>query len=334
VNVNDWEAFLSGIPSTVYHTPQWKQFLEKVFGYAPVYLFALGDYDEIIGFLPLFWVKGLLSGTRLCSVPFGHVCGPLGSPKAKDLLVHHASELIVNGGAESLEVRGSVGSPLFRKVNSFSTFILDLEKDPLRVWKRLDKGSVRWAINRAEKRGVRVERTRDIESVKLFYELNCLTKRDLGIPCHPWSFFKALFEVFRENVCLYLAKQGDDAIGGGVFLYHRGRVLYGYGAADPEQLDGYPYNAFIWASIKDACEGGCSSFDFGRTSYSDAGLFQFKKRWGTVEEKLYYSYFPGEAAERVVNRKGALLSTVKKCVSRVPLPLYKKISERTFTNLG
>jgi lipid II:glycine glycyltransferase (peptidoglycan interpeptide bridge formation enzyme) len=99
-------------------------------------------------------------------------------------------------------------------------------------------------------------------------------------------------------------------------------------------LSWYPYNAFIWESIKDACEGGCSSFDFGRTSYTDAGLFQFKKRWGTVEEKLYYSYFPGDVAERVIDRTGALLSILKKCVSRAPLPLYKELSERVFAFLG
>lgn len=58
----------------VYHTPQWKHFLEKVFGYSPVYLFALGDFGEVVAFLPMFRMNCLFSGTRLCSVPFGHVC--------------------------------------------------------------------------------------------------------------------------------------------------------------------------------------------------------------------------------------------------------------------
>lgn len=332
--MRDWQTFLDGVPSTIYHTPQWKQFLERVFGYAPVYLFALGDSDEVIGFLPLFRMRGALSGTRLCSVPFSHVCGPIGSPEANDLLVQCASELVMKDGVESLEIRGSIGSPLFKEVNSFSTFILGLEKDPSVVWRRLDKGSVRWAINKAKKRGISVERTRDIEGVKAFYELNCLTKRDLGVPCHPWSFFKTLFEVFGEDVWLYLAKQKGDVIGGGVFLYHGGNILYGYGAADPRHLDGYPYNAFLWGSIKDACEAGFSSFDFGRTSYTDVGLFQFKKRWGVMEQKLYYSYFPGAAVNKALDRSSALLSVAKGCISRVPVPLYKNISERVFTLLG
>lgn len=99
-------------------------------------------------------------------------------------------------------------------------------------------------------------------------------------------------------------------------------------------LAAYPYNAFIWKAIEDACENGYSQFDFGRTSYAETGLFKFKMRWSTVEKKLYYSHFPADSAEKVINRTRVLLSTAKKCVRKFPLPLYKKISKRTFAFLG
>lgn len=334
VSLSDWEDFVNRFSSSIYHTPQWKSFLERAFGYYPVYLYAVDASGQVVGLLPLFRVRSLLSSERLCSVPFGHVCGPLGSIEARNLLISRAVELVGEGYAGYLEIRDSVDSSSFREVNSFSTFVLGLNKDPLVVWKKLDKGSVRWAINKALKKGVKVKTTRDIEDFRAFYELNCLTKRDLGVPCHPWSFFEVMFDVFGRDVRLYLAKRGGDVVGGGVFLYNKDQILYGYGAADPRRLDDYPYNAFIWKSIKDACEEGYSSFDFGRTSYVDVGLSKFKRRWGAVEEKLFYSYFPGDAAEKVMDRTGSLLSMVKKCVSRTPLPLYKELSERAFAFLG
>jgi len=67
---------------------------------------------------------------------------------------------------------------------------LELSRKPEDVWIKLNKGSVRWAINKAEKSGVTVKRTRDLEDLRAFYEINALTKKDLGVPCHPWEFFK------------------------------------------------------------------------------------------------------------------------------------------------
>ncbi len=334
VGVSEWTAFLETVPSTVYHTPQWKQLMEKVFNYTPFYLFALGEHDEIVGFLPLFKMKGLLSASRLCSVPFSHSCGPLGTMEAKDLLLSGATKLTNEGEDEYLEIRDSIGSTLFKEYNAFSTFYLDLDLDPLNVWKKLDKGSVRWAIKKAEKQGVLVETTRDIESIKKFYELNCLTKRAIGVPCHPWLFFKTLFDLFGENVQLYLAKKGVNVIGGGIFLYHGEQVLYGYGATNPEHLKDYPYNAFLWCSIKDACEMGYRYFDFGRTSYADTGLSQFKKHWGTTEKKLHYSFFPNDAHENVIDRNKAWFFLAKQSIQRIPLPLYKVVSARTFSYFG
>ena len=119
VKFNDWNNFLDHTPSTVYHTPQWKMLLEKVFSYSPVYLFALNDSGYITGFLPLFRVKGFFSGTRLCAIPFGHICGAIGSMEAKNFLISKALELVDGSFVESLEIREFISSPFFKVKNSF-----------------------------------------------------------------------------------------------------------------------------------------------------------------------------------------------------------------------
>ena len=78
VNEEQWSSFVHRCSSaSIYHTPEWKNFLEKTFGYEPHYLFAKDENDNIAGLLPLFDVKSKLTGNRLCSVPFSHMCGTL-----------------------------------------------------------------------------------------------------------------------------------------------------------------------------------------------------------------------------------------------------------------
>ncbi len=131
---------------------------------------------------------------------------------------------------------------------------------------------------------VEVNSTKDVDDLKSFYELNCINKKNSGVPCHPWKFFKNIFTFLNGNVALYTVIYNDLIIAGGIFLYFYERVIYGYGASHPDSLNFYPNNAFIWKSIEDACVNGYKYFDFGRVSYDNKGLINFKKRGGTIEK--------------------------------------------------
>jgi len=263
--------------ATLYHTPEWKAFLEKTFGYESRYLFATDESGRLIGMLPLFEVRSRLTGNRLCSVPFSHECGCLGNDIACIALIEEAITIKDKQHIEKIEIRGTVENAAFQKKNAFCTHKLNLSSNPEEIWRQLNKSSVRWAVKKAEKLGVSVASSTDIEDLKEFYELNCITKQSLGVPCHPWEFFKNLFSILDGYVRLYLARHEDSIIAGGVIECYKGQVLYGYGAADPDCLSLHPYNAFIWKSIEDACINGCRIYDFGRTSYDNTGLIQFKK---------------------------------------------------------
>ena len=293
VKENEWNYFLNNRDeATIYHTPEWKQFLEKTFGYKPEYLFAKDESGNIVGFLPLFYIKSKLTGNRLCSVPFSHICGPIGTKDISIELLEEAINLFKKSNLDSLEIRGAIDDERFVNLNSFSTYILELSSKPEDVWAKLNKGSVKRAIKKAEKSGVSVKKTRDLDDLKEFYEINATAKRELGVPCHPWNFFKNLFDILGDNASLYASKYNDKMIGGGIMTYFKNTVIYGYEASDPNYLNLYPSNAFLWKSIEDACVKGYNIYDFGRASYSNTGLTEFKKRWGTIEIELYYSNYP------------------------------------------
>lgn len=336
VKEKEWKEFLSRSEyATVYHTPEWKKTLEESFGYKPYYLFVKDESDLIVGMLPLFYVKSKLTGNRLSSLPFSHISGPVGDKATKNFLISEAINLYKNLGASYLEIRDRVEDNRFLSKNMFSTYILELNPNIEEVWKQLHKGSVRWAIKKSEKSGVVVDTAKDIESLKEFYDLNCLGKRKIGVPCHPWKFFKNLFRFMNDYISLYVAKYQGDIIGGGIMMHYKDTVIYGYGAAHPSYLKLYPYNAFLWKSIKDACLSRYKYFDLGRAHYNvERGLMDFKRRWGTIEKKLYYSYYSKNKDLKILDMSGLKYRLGTKVIRKMPMPIYKKFSDRIFGSLG
>lgn len=331
VKEEEWKEFLNKpATSSIYHTPEWKKFLEKTFGFKSHYFFVKDDNGKIAGLLPLFHIKSKLTGNRLCSVPFSHVCGIIGNEDILKEGINLFKELRV----DTLEIRDFVNSGIFQRQNSFSTYILELSPNPEQVWKKLDKGSVRWAIKKSHKMGTSVEITKNIEDIKKFYELNCITKKEIGVPCHPWNFFKNLFDIMGDHISLYVTRFNNEIIAGGIMEYFKDSVLYGYGAADPDYLGMHPYNAFIWKSIEDACKRGYRYYDFGRTSYDNPGLINFKKKWGTIEKRLNYSYYPKNSVSLTENRDNLKYKIGTKVNQFMPMPIYKMFSHVVFGHFG
>jgi len=338
VRTNIWNEFLQGCEkATIYHTPEWKAVLESAFGYDSKYIFLVDDNEKVTGELPLFYVKSKLFGSHVSSLPFSHSCGYVGNESHSNEALDKAIQISEAAKSKYLEIRDVSNNLRFREVGSFYTHVLELSSKPEQVWSKLDKGSVRWAVKKSKQMGTTVSCSRNIEDLKEFYELNCMTKKDLGVPCHPWKFFKALFANLGESVSLYIVKYKGDTIAGGIMEYFKDTVLYGYGAANPKYMGVHPYNAFIWASIEDACSRGFSRFDFGRSSDNESGLRNFKKRWGTTEIDLKYSYHPQNASSALFDaysKKSLLYDFAGFAIRHSPMWTYKKFSDAVLAEMG
>lgn len=329
-----WAEFLKICPqASIYHTPEWKMFLENTFDYKPYYLFAIDECGQIIGMLPLFLVRSKLTGNRLCSLPFAHSCGPIGNDEAIHALLEYAIDGMKDTEESHLEIRDSVPNTRFKSHNMFSSYILDLSMGLEQIWTNFSS-NVRRGIRKSQKSGIKVFKTKDIKDLKLFYELNCITKRNIGVPAHPWKFFKNLFQYLGEYEQLYLAEYDDEIIGGGIREYYGFTVLAGYAASNPEYARYNPFNAINWESIRDACQKGYKIYDLGRVSHDNKGLEFYKSRWGTAENKLYYSYFPKNPVTFSGNRDNFKYNIATKAIQKLPMPLYKPFSEYVFQHFG
>ena len=333
IKSTEWENFLKICPEArLVHTPQWKDFLEKSFDFQSKHLFALNDNDEVKGILPLFKCGLIPRGTRVCSSPFSGECSFIGDQELFVPVLEKAMDSI--DGSKYLEIRSHIENDMFNVKNLFSTYILDLTPDTAQVWEKLNKGSVRRAIKKSIEKGVHVVETKNIEDLKTFYELNCLAKKEKGVPCHPWKFFKNMFELMGDFSKLYLSVYENEAIAGGVINSYKEQTSYGYGASNPNYLSLYPNNAFLWKSIEDACSVGSKNYDFGRASYDNVGLIDFKKRWGTEERKLYYSYYPNRGKSFTDDRSDLKFKIASSVIRRAPKILYENFSNIFFGYFG
>ena len=334
VKEGEWKKFLDNCnAASIYHTPEWKKFLESTFNYKPHYLFVEDDSGKIVGLLPLFHVKSKLTGNRLCSVPFSHICGPIGDKSAVNFLIGEGVNLYEDSNVNHLEIRDYVDFDGFQRQSSFSTYILELSRNVEVVRKKL-KRDVRKGIRKADRNNLIIESAQDTDNLKEFYDLNCMTKKEIGVPSHPPKFFGNLFKFLSDSIKLYVVNYKNEIICGGIVIYYKNKALYGYSAANSKYLKLYPYNVFRWGSIEDACLRGYEYFDFGRASCDNVGLIDYKKRWGTIEKKLYYSYYPKNPESLTANRENFKYRLGTKVIRRMPMPIYKRFSDAVFGNFG
>ncbi|WP_440951251.1 lipid II:glycine glycyltransferase FemX [Methanosphaerula subterraneus] len=334
VNDNEWNRFLlTQSDATIYHTPEWRTFLEKTFSYKPHYLFATDESGQLTGLLPLFLVKSRITGNRLSAVPFSHQCGCLGDDTAYNALIDEAFALTKKCHTEILEIKDLINSHNFQGRNEFCTHMLELSQNPEMIWKNVHRNARR-NVKKSKEIGIQVESSSNHDDVKDFYEINAITKHKLGVPCHPLRFYINLFSTLSAYVRLFISRLDGEMIGAGIMEYYKDQVIFGYSAANPEYLQLRPYYAFIWASIEDACLAGYRTYDFGRTSYDNSGLIQFKRKWGTLERELYYSYYPSSSQSIVTDRSTSLYRLENSIIRTMPMSAYKVFSNSVFSSFG
>jgi FemAB-related protein (PEP-CTERM system-associated) len=281
-NDGRWMEFLSKNPHLVFHTPQYKKFVDSAFK-SHIDYWAAVVKDEIQTLLPVHRIEHSLFGAKLISTAFQEYGGPCGKPEfVKDIIDHLSSSYSYQ--YKYLELRfGLVGhekvlSELMMKHEPYKRFILDLS-DKETIWKNIQREK-RKAVRKAEKLGVTVKPL-PLSDMDKAYLLYCRNMRSFGSP----PFSRGFFQSFYKN----LVKKGM----GKVFAsYFQGQVIsfllgFCYGdrihiiisVSDSRFLSMRPNDAMHWAFIQYAMHKEFSYFDFGRVR-ENSGQFEFKKKWG------------------------------------------------------
>ena len=333
--IADWDERVYALPgASFFHGSAWARVLKQSYGFTPVYFAkAQGCMPAVIA---LMEVDSFLTGKRAVSLPFTDYCDPL-VPHAEVSRV--LFEAIVQEGKKRgwkyIELRG--GSELLGDGPASEWFYrhrLNLAPGAESLFKTL-RDSTRRNIKKAEKEGVEVRFETTPEALREFCRLNCLTRREHGLPPQPWRFFENLHEqiLARGMGTVALAFYQGNAVAANVYLRANGEAIYKYGASDKTYQNLRAANLVMWEAIKRYAGEGARSLCFGRTEPGNEGLRQFKTGWGADESIInYYRY--DLAAGAFVNGPKAVSARAHQVFSRLPVPALKAIGGMLYRHMG
>jgi CelD/BcsL family acetyltransferase involved in cellulose biosynthesis len=286
-----WDALLTRHPSaSFFHGAAWAKVLQNTYGYTPLY-FVLRESGRLRALLPMMEVDSWLTGRRGISLPFTDDCEPLcaDTPSFRKVF-QEAMRTAEARDWKYVECRG--GKRFFDDAPSSTAFHghrLRLTGSEEVLFANVES-SVRRAIRKAEKSGVRVEFSQSLDAVQVFYDLQCKTRKKHGLPPQPFRFFENIYaHVLTQNHgVVALARYEQRPVAACVYFHAGKKAIYKYGASDETFQQVRANNLVMWEAIQWYAHHGFEELDFGRTSLANEGLRRFKLGWGTAEHKIEY----------------------------------------------
>jgi FemAB-related protein (PEP-CTERM system-associated) len=290
----EWDAFVRvQHGARHFHLFGWRRVIEQVYGHDCVSLEARDANGALAGVLGLVRVRSPMFGDFLLSMPYVDYGGPLGNVPAVRALAEAARSMM--GRRTLLELRSAVPLPIeadvsHRKIAVVKTLSSDLDL----LWTGL-RSQVRGAVRKARKANITVQFGGD--EIEPFFRVFAHRMRDLGTPTHSQRYFQAIGAEFADSAwfgCAY--HQGRAVAGAAAFVLHDELHLL-----HASQIDAYrplhPNMLLTWAFIERAAMAGIRRFNFGRSTPGST-THEFKRRWGAVDEPLYwYDVRNGEIAK-------------------------------------
>ncbi len=338
--VNAWDEFVANHPDgTIYHTALWKRILERSFRHIECKLFLVKDKrGEILGGLPIYLVSSYLLGKRLVSVPFGLFGGPLSKNREiEDKLILSAVQWLHNAKLKSIEIRLSPERHLhqdFQYSDFFKTHLLDITQPKDELLKNCKK-NVFYGLKKAYKSNNVFEEACNKSDLSVFYNLLSRSRKRLGLPALPYTFFSNLWDALYDKgfLKLFFAKKHGDILGTHLVLLFKDVLYSEYKCSEltarRENVDYF----LEWETILFAKKIGKKIYNFGRTAGDNKGLLFYKSRWGTVEKTIPIYFFPKNDGI-TSSEKGWHYIVVSKVLQRSPFFLYKLLSDLIYKHMG
>ena len=185
------------------------------------------------------------------------------------------------------------------------------------------------------KEGVEVNIDRSLESVKEFYRLNCMTRKEHGLPPQPFNFFKKIYEhvISKDLGMVVLASLDKEKVAGAIYFRFGEKAVYKYGASNKKLQHLRANNLVMWEAIKWYSQNGYKNLFFGRTEPENQGLLQFKSGWGTTEQPIHYYQYDLKKGS-FVRGSSRVKGFHNKIFRNIPIPISNKIGALLYKHVG
>lgn len=273
-----WDNYVgSHSQRTVAHLWRWREIFEISFKLEAQYFIAENAEGKVVGVLPAVFMKSMLFGRFMISLPWLDYGGPLADDYAiAQQLVETAETKARELNCKFLELRAVAHRlPEMAEKTDKRQFHLDLTPGEEGVWKMFD-AKARNQVRKAEKSGLTCV-FGGKELLDDFYAVFAYNMRDLGTPVWPRALFEEIFAKFQNDAGIVAVKLGDKTVGAGLILYHGTYAGMPSASSYREYRDLCPNNLMYWETIKHALARGSKVLDLGRSS-DGAGTYNFKKQ--------------------------------------------------------
>jgi FemAB-related protein (PEP-CTERM system-associated) len=328
-----WEEYVNGHPlSTNYHRWNWKEVIEKSFGW-PAYYWMIEENGKVQGVLPLIWQKSRLFGSFMTSLPFFNAGGILADNKlAEQTLLDEAIRLAKQVGAKYLELRHREQHHLNLHTKTGKvTLVLPVSSDRERMWKDLGT-KMRTKVRKSQS----FEMTAEFggpEFLDDFYAVFSHNMRDLGTPVYGRGFFAEILRIFPQDAYICRVRHAQKTVAVSFLSGFRDRLEAIWSSSVQEYLSLKPNFFLYWNLLCFAGQKGYRVFDFGRSTI-DSGTHEFKLQWGAQTVQLYWDYWLRNSDQLPeLNPQNPKYRMAIWLWQRLPVPVTRMIGPRIVRSL-
>jgi CelD/BcsL family acetyltransferase involved in cellulose biosynthesis len=332
-----WKELVERHPrSSVFHTTAWLEALHRTYGYEPRAYTTSPPGISLEDGLVFCRVTSWITGRRLISLPFSDHCDPLlNHTSDAQVFVPALEQALRQEKLSYIEIRPTATS-LFRPTQSYCYHQIDLRPDLTTLFTNCHQSSTQRKIRRAERESLVCETGRSPALLDAFWKLLLMTRRRHHIPPQPRSWFCNLIACFGDALQIRVAFKDRQPVASILTLQHKDTLVYKYGCSDTRFNNLGGTHLLFWRSIQDAKRDGLRVFDLGRSDCDQAGLIQFKDRWGSARSTLTYARLSvappsGTLGSRAREWAGRIARGVVPCL---PDPILRMVGSALYRHIA
>jgi Acetyltransferase (GNAT) domain len=331
-----WAEFISHHNfASVFHSPSWLEAVHRTYGYTPIVYTTSSPSSPLSNGIVLCQINSWLTGRRMVSVPFSDHCEPLLDSLSASAEIGEELKRAVDAGKWNyIELRPRSEPTFHGAIKSPACYLhmLDLRPAEDELLRRMHRTAVQQPIRRAEREGLVYESGNSERLLKAFYRLMVQTRRRHQLPPQPIEWFRNVAACMGDRLRIRVAFKNGNEIASILTLQHKHVVVYKYGCSDAEfqNLGGTPF--LLWKTIIEAKEAGLTCMDFGRSDADNAGLIEFKDRWGAKSSELTYLRWSRKQAPDVA--RGRSSGIVKQVFAMMPDALLQATGRILYRHVG
>jgi lipid II:glycine glycyltransferase (peptidoglycan interpeptide bridge formation enzyme) len=151
------------------------------------------------------------------------------------------------------------------------------------------------------------------------------------------KWFRNLVDCFGDAAQIRLASKEKRPVAAILTIRHKDTLVYKYGCSDHQFHNLGGMQLLFWKSIQEAKCDGLGVFDLGRTDCDNAGLIEFKDRWGAARSVLIYSRFTSARNSKTTYELGSSgwkAGCARSVIAHLPNCMFSLVGRLLYRHVG